>query len=400
MSKILNGLTKKRRSTLAAASAGLALLLGGATLATAASGDGAGTAAATGTSLRDVLAKKRAALARPEAQTPLIIEAHITAESRSGVRRLRIGDFQSLSDSDRSYAGYDLGPGSWDTFAAVLASAIADEFVVQAATRNIPVDAIDIIFTSRPDTPEIARTRKVSYPRNLAYTAYIDSPASDAQLDELRRAVDAISPVLSLVRESQPLGHGAITLTPSSVNRDPDLPPGLRDFLVEKRAAILRRSQKPATPRANPPQPTGLRAHAHVEPSTGIRNTRTGEKNFQIIHDSRPSHLGYGLAPSADEHIIGVLGTCLTHIFEIEAAKKQSILDGLELRTHATLTPRTSNAVPRYRNISYSIAIESPAPAKEIEELRGAVESSCPIYNLLKDSQEIDSRVVHERYKG
>jgi hypothetical protein len=35
-----------------------------------------------------------------------------------------------------------------------------------------------------------------------------------------------------------------------------------------------------------------------------------------------------------------------------------------------------------------------------IEELRTAVEGSCPIYNLLKDSQPIDGRVVRGRYAG
>lgn len=68
-------------------------------------------------SLDQVLARRRAAQARPDSgQT---IATRVTAESRSGVRRLRIGDHQYLSDSDRSYAGYDLGAGSWDTFAAV-----------------------------------------------------------------------------------------------------------------------------------------------------------------------------------------------------------------------------------------------------------------------------------------
>lgn len=346
---------------------------------------------------QDLLTRKAAS---SEQQEPVTIETRTTAESRAGVRRLRIGDFQYLSDSDRDYAGYDLGAGSWDTFAAVLGSAVADEFVTQAAIARIPVNSIEVIFTSRPDTPEAAKAHKVSYPRNLAYVAYIDSPATDAQLDALRKAVDQASPVLSIVREPVPLAHGTVNLRASPANPDPALPPGLRDFLVEKRTAILRRQRRAAdavkSGRSLPPS-AGLRAHARVDPATGIRLTRTG--NHVILHDGwRPGEAS--LAPSVEQHIIGVLGTCLTHIFEVQAAQKQIVLDGVELRTRATLVPRSASGPARFRDISYSVDITSPEPAARITELREAVEGSCPIYNLLKDSQGIESRVVRGRYNG
>ena len=41
-----------------------------------------------------------------------------------------------------------------------------------------------------------------------------------------------------------------------------------------------------------------------------------------------------------------------------------------------------------------------PEPAARIQELRESVENSCPIYNLLKDSQGIESRVVRGPYSG
>ena len=177
---------------------------------------------------------------------------------------------------------------------------------------------------------------------------------------------------------------------------------------MEKRQAILGRQQRRTEAQAKPATAAaatqgGLRAHAQVEPNTGVRNTRTGTKNFQIVHDGGRLLPGYGLAPSAEEHQVGVLGTCLTHIFEIEAAKAQVVLDELEVRTQATLTPRVGGGAanpPRFQDISYSVHIASPAPRAEIEALRAAVEGACPIYNLLKDSQEIDGRVVRGRYPG
>jgi hypothetical protein len=81
--------------------------------------------------LRSYLAAKREAIQAQSAKpgAPTAIHAKVTAESRSGVRRLRIGptgEFQYISDSGRNYAGYNLGAGSWDSLVGTLASAVAD----------------------------------------------------------------------------------------------------------------------------------------------------------------------------------------------------------------------------------------------------------------------------------
>lgn len=347
--------------------------------------------------LRALLVKKRVAL-QSSSTAPQKLTARITAESRSGVRRLRIRDYQFLSDSGRDFGGYNLGAGSWDTEVGVLASAVADEFVNQAARRGIAIDSIDVLFTSKPDDATVEKARKVNYPRNLTYVAYIISPASDAQLDELRKAVDEGSAVLNLVKEEQPIKHGEVFLTASPASRDPNLPPGLRDFLVEKRQAILRKAEEAKAGKVNPPY--SLFAHARVEPTTGIRATRTGEGNFLLIHDSAADQLGYGIAPTVQEHQIGVLGTCLTHIFEIQAATRQVVLDSLEVRTQGTLVPATATSPARLRDVSYTVHIESPATRPEIDGLREAVEATCPVYNLLKDSQTIKGSVQRGSYQA
>ena len=367
------------------------VLLSGATAATLALTFAGVSLADAGSPLQAVLTRKAEALKAAPAGPVRELKARVTAESRSGVRRLRIRDFQYLSDSGRDFGGYNLGAGSWDTEVAVLASAVADEFLLQAAARGTPIDAIDVVFTSQPDDPSVEKARKVAYPRNLKYVAYIQSSASDADLEALRQAVEKASPVLNLVTEAQPIGHGEIHYTQSPAQRDPNLPPGLRDFLVEKRQAILRRNEKAKT---QPSKPYALRAQAHVEPRTGVRTTRTGEGNFQILHDAQPELGGYGLAPTVEEHQLGVLATCLTHIFEIQAATRQVVLDSLEVRTEGKLAPRQGGAPVRYQNVKYSVHIESPAGREAIDGLRQAVEASCPVYNLLKDAQTIGGSIV------
>jgi uncharacterized OsmC-like protein len=281
----------------------------------------------------------------------------------------------------------------------VLGSAVATEFLFQAAKAGLSLEAVDVVFTSHQDPPGTpVAPGRVNYPRNLQYTAYIVSSATDAQLDALKAAVDRTSPVLNFVREAQDIPHGRVVYTPSAAVAPADAVPGLRDFLVEKRAALLRRQQDEGKRAPAPP----LRAHVRVEGGTGIRHIRTGQSNFQILHDNPRELGGFDLGPTVEEHQIGVMGTCLTHIFEIQAAQRQVVLDGLEITVEGTLTPRGADPAspPRLRDVRYTVHITSPASAQEIDGLRQAVEAVCPVYNLLKDPQEIKGRIVRARYEA
>jgi len=352
-------------------------------------------AADDGLPLANYLQRLRTALARQDAggEQARELSARVTAESRSGVRRLRIRDFQLISDSHRSFAGYNLGAGSWDTQVGVLGSAVATEFLVQAAISGIELEAVDVVFTSHQDPPSTSRRSRVSYPRNLRYEAYLVSPASDAELEALRLKVESTSAVLNLVSQPQDIPHGQVVHTPSPAP-DAGAPPGLREFLVEKRAALLRR-QRGDGPRESPT----LRAHVRVEGGTGLRHVRVGDHRFQFLHDTPRTLAGFDLGPTVEEHQLGVMGTCLTHIFEIQAAQRQVPLDALEVEVKAALTPRTAGQAVRLRDVRYTVFITSPASIGEIDGLREAVEAVCPIYNLLKDPQTITGRVIRQRFE-
>ena len=358
----------------------------------------------TDSPLRTYLADKRAAIqaqsAQPAAPTP--IHAKVTAESRSGVRRLRIGptgEFQYISDSGRNYAGYNLGAGSWDSLVGTLASAVADEYIVQAAVQNVPLDGLDVVFTSIPER----KSDTLAYPNNLSYVAYIDSPATDAQLQTLKRAVHENSSAIDLVTRPQQVSHAEVEYHHSAAQRDPKQPPGLRDFITEeKRPAVLARQVKPAAGKARPAEPETLVARAHVEPHTGLRRIFLGKDGYhQQLHDSAPGLLGYGLAPTVEEHLLGVTGTCLTHIFEVQAASRNVLLDALELTVDGQVSPRFGsnvNSPARYSGIRYKVRIESPASEQDIDALRQSVEATCPLYNLVKDEQKLEGSIVRGAY--
>ena len=335
-----------------------------------------------------------------------VIHAKVIAESRSGVRRLRLGDdgkFQYISDSDRGFAGYDLGAGSWDSLVGTLASAVADEYLVQAAVRKLPLDSLDVVFTSIPER----KSENLSYPNNLSYVAYIDSPASDAELQALKEAVHANSSAIDLVTKAQQVSHATVEYERTPIVRDRELSPGLRDFIVEEKIPAVQgsreRSREASVQPAKPTQPRGLVARTHVEPKTGLRQTFLGDDGYHLqLHDSEPRLLGYGLAPTVEEHLLGVTGTCLTHIFEVQAATRNVLLDSLELTVDAELTPRFGKGVTapaRFKNIRYKVRIESPESEETIDALRQAVEATCPLYNLVKDEQKLEGKIVRAAYK-
>ncbi|HWL10162.1 MAG TPA: OsmC family protein [Planctomicrobium sp.] len=362
-----------------------------------------------GNSLRDFQIRFHAALTQlkgePELEQPLPLSATVTAESRTGVRRLRIRNFQILSDGDRGVAEFELGAGSWPSVVGALGSAVAGDFLTQAALKGIVLDELEVIFTSRPGrAPSQSTGTQVFYPRNLAYTVFIVSPASDEELEELRETVERVSPVLNLVSQSQEIPHGTLTYTPTPAQREQKTLAGLREFLQDKYAATQgavppegrRRSGTRDRNDWRPP----LRAHIKVEGGTGIRHVRTDSRNFQVIHDYPRYLAGNNLGPVPEEHILGTMITCLTHIYEIEASKRQIALDTLELDVEGTLSTRLGNTdnPPSYKDLRYVVHIGSPETKEAIEELQKAVESICPIYNMLKDSQPIQGTVLRGPY--
>jgi uncharacterized OsmC-like protein len=167
----------------------------------------------------------------------------------------------------------------------------------------------------------------------------------------------------------------------------------LNDYLAEKRTALLARN---ATIDAGAAQPTQLKATVTAEGRSGVRRLRIRE--HQVLSDSPADFAGYDLGPSSPELQLGVLGTCVTHIFLIQAAQRQVPLESLEVEVTGVIDPRAGKPghekTPIWpHRIGYTVHIDSPAPQAEIDALFEAVERSCPILNLLRNPQEIRAEV-------
>jgi uncharacterized OsmC-like protein len=168
----------------------------------------------------------------------------------------------------------------------------------------------------------------------------------------------------------------------------------LRDYLAEKREALLARRAKVESGETGPFQ---LAATVEAAGRSGVRRIRIRE--FQILSDADPDFAGYSFGPGSPELQLGVLGSCLTHIFLIQAADQQIPLDSLAVDVTGAVDPRAGQAgfehIPVYpHNIQYTVRLDSPASPEEIEALHQAVERVCPIFNLLKNPQAIIGNVI------
>ena len=167
----------------------------------------------------------------------------------------------------------------------------------------------------------------------------------------------------------------------------------LNDYLAEKRAAVLARN---AAIESGTAQPLQLKANVRAEGRSGVRRLRI--RDHQVISDSPPDFAGYNRGPSSPELQLGVLGTCVTHIFLIQAAQRQVPLESLEVEVTGVIDPRGGKpgheATPIWpHEIAYTVHIDSPAPRADIDALFEAVEQSCPILNLLRNPQTIRAEV-------
>jgi len=167
----------------------------------------------------------------------------------------------------------------------------------------------------------------------------------------------------------------------------------LNDYLAEKRAAVLARN---AAVEAGTAQPVQLKASVKAEGRSGVRRLRI--RDHQVISDSPPDFAGYDLGPSSPELQLGVLGTCVTHIFLIQAAERQVPLESLEVEVTGLIDPRGGKPghekTPIWpHEIGYTVHIDSPASREAIDALFEAVERNCPILNLLRNPQTIRAEV-------
>ena len=339
---------------------------------------------------------------------PVTLTANVTAKNRSGVRELRVREFHYIGDCGYSHGGQDSGVDTPTTAQAVFASDLADSYLNQAALLGIDIDSLTIEIHGQPDK---VKTNRVWYPRNFLYTIYIDSPASDAELEKLAVLAEQNSAVATLVKAAV---VPQLTIDRKESSREKKIEgatlAGLREYIWGKRQALQASKAKAEAARAQQTDKKAVRQvvapkqgpWVKVFPN-GVRQLTVNDK-YLILHDN-PAYLGgTDIGMTSIEGVLGILGTCITHISLGQAAERALDVDSISLTVEAEWDPRAGrkgfekvSIAPQ--NVRYTLHVKTPESAQTVKEWIEAVEKICPMYNLFKDTQTFEHRIVRGSFK-
>jgi hypothetical protein len=350
-------------------------------------------------SLRQHLKERKAAIevwnAVPASELkPVTLTADVVAKNRAGYRELRVREFHYIGDCGYSDGGQDAGVETQTTAAAVFASDLADSYINQAALRGIDIDSLTLEIHGQPDKEP---TNRVPYNRNFLYTIYVDSPASDAELEQLAVEAERNSSVVTLIKKAVTVPVN-IVYTHSSRERviGGETLEGLREYIHGKRQAKLAAQEAAKnSPRPQQTKKTGPWATVFAN---GARELTISNK-YHIVHDN-PAYLGgTNIGLTSRENALGVLGTCLTHISEGQAALLNLDIDSLHVRVEGEWDPRAGrkgfeNEPIEPQNLRVTLYVTTPEPIATIQKWIEQTENVCPMYNVFKDTQTFEHRII------
>ena len=161
------------------------------------------------TGLKSYLERKVDALKTARANAPADpverrqrLSAQVIAEGGSGVRRVRMRDFQIITDAGPAMAGYDLGPRAPEVLLGALGSCISHTILIQAALNDLPIESLVIDVSA--DVDSLAGHSDVKNPlTNIAYEIQVESPAPAAEFRKINELLPEICPVLNVVQFPQ-----------------------------------------------------------------------------------------------------------------------------------------------------------------------------------------------------
>lgn len=166
----------------------------------------------TGRSLRDYLLQKAAALQAAALRRPRgsdwheRIEAVCVADDATGTRKLRIRDWQFVSDSGPDFGGWSLGPSSPELLCGVLSTCLTHTYLIGAATLGIPVDRVEVRVTAENNDARFLgiETADPDVPFALTARIRVESEGISAQQRAvLHDYVGESCPLTRLIRQPQ-----------------------------------------------------------------------------------------------------------------------------------------------------------------------------------------------------
>ena len=331
---------------------------------------------------------------------PVTLTANVVAKNRAGYRELRVREFHYVGDCGYTDGGQDAGVETQTTAAAVFASDLADSYINQAALAGIDIDSLTIEIHGQPDKEP---TNRVKYNRNFLYTIYVDSPASDEELERLAQKAEENSSVVNLIKQAVTVPVNIVYKhSPRERVIEGETLEGLREYIHGKRQAKLAYQSKPRP--ATAPAPVKKTGPWVTVLPNGTRQLTISNK-YLIVHDN-PAYLGgTNLGLTSRENALGVLGTCLTHISEGQAALLNLDIDSLHVQVEGEWDPRAGrkgfeNESIAPQNLRVTLYVTTPEPYTAIQKWIEQTENVCPMYNVFKDTQTFEHKIVRVKRKG
>jgi uncharacterized OsmC-like protein len=133
------------------------------------------------------------------------ITAECSAEGLSGVRRIRIRDFQVISDSGPGFGGFGLGPNSPELMLGMLASCLTHTYLIGAAWRGVPLDSVQVRVEAQNNDAALLglATSDPATPFGLKAYVRVESGAPQEVVDALHEFVETSCPLTRFLREPQ-----------------------------------------------------------------------------------------------------------------------------------------------------------------------------------------------------
>ncbi len=165
----------------------------------------------TKSGLAQYLVHKKEALAKTAASLPSgdsareTISAESFASDLTGVRRIKIRDFQILSDSGAGFGGYNLGPSSPELLLGVLASCLTHTYLIGAARQGIALDSVHVRFEAQNNDARFLglETADPDVPFNIRARVEVRSDADRDAIAALHEFAARYCPLNKIMREPQ-----------------------------------------------------------------------------------------------------------------------------------------------------------------------------------------------------
>lgn len=134
-----------------------------------------------------------------------VVAATCVADDETGVRKLRIRDWQYIGDSGADFGGWSLGPSSPELLCGVVSTCLTHTYLIGAAWLGIPLDRVEVNVVAQNNDARFleVQTDEPDVPNGITARVTLLAPdASTQQLDDLHRYARERCPITRLIRQA------------------------------------------------------------------------------------------------------------------------------------------------------------------------------------------------------